>query len=93
LPNGVRTRRALILAAVIAGCGGGQSQTLDGGASDFGGPSCKAGNLAFAAAVDYAAGTAPRSIALGDLNGDGKLDLTVANGTSNNVSVLLNTSM
>ena len=32
----------------------------------------------------------PTSLALGDLNGDGKPDLTVANKGSNGVSVLLN---
>ena len=36
-----------------------------------------------------AAGDAPVSVALGDVNGDGRPDLAVANSTSNNVSVLL----
>jgi hypothetical protein len=35
------------------------------------------------------AGTQPLSIATGDFNGDGKLDLAVANGTDNTVSVFL----
>jgi hypothetical protein len=43
----------------------------------------------FSAAVNYAAGKDPRSVAVGDLNGDGKLDLVVANQDSRNVSVLL----
>jgi len=34
-------------------------------------------------------GDAPKSIAIGDVNHNGKLDLVVANGGSNNVSVLL----
>jgi hypothetical protein len=34
-------------------------------------------------------GTNPASVAVGDFNGDGKLDLAVANSASNNVSVLL----
>ena len=34
------------------------------------------------------AGTNPRSVAVGDFNGDGKQDLAVANDASNNVSVL-----
>ena len=43
----------------------------------------------FLAAVNYAAGTGPISVTVGDFNGDGKADLAVANGDSNNVSVLL----
>src|SRR5205823_6571764 len=39
--------------------------------------------------VNYAAGTTPRSVAVGDLNGDGKPDLAVANNGSNNLSILL----
>src|SRR5207249_4271662 len=46
----------------------------------------------FAAKQDFATGTTPRSITEGDLNGDGELDLAVANANSNTVSVLLNTS-
>ncbi len=37
----------------------------------------------------FAAGDRPRSVALGDLNGDGLLDLAVANSGSGDVSVLL----
>src|SRR5712691_6010400 len=36
------------------------------------------------------AGTLPVGIAAADFNGDGKIDLAVANSTSNNVSVFLN---
>lgn len=46
----------------------------------------------FAAKVDYETGTSPRSVAIGDLDGDGKLDLAVANRASNTVSVFENTS-
>ncbi|MFH0989286.1 MAG: FG-GAP-like repeat-containing protein, partial [bacterium] len=46
----------------------------------------------FSARTDFATGDYPRSISAGDLNGDGKLDLAVANLNSNSISVLLNTS-
>jgi|CZKY01.1.fsa_nt_gi hypothetical protein len=39
--------------------------------------------------VDYAVGSAPFSVAVGDFKGDGKLDLAVTNSASNTVSVLL----
>jgi hypothetical protein len=48
------------------------------------------GNGTFAAKVDYTTGNSPRSISIGDLNGDGKPDLAVANNSSNSVSVLRN---
>jgi hypothetical protein len=37
----------------------------------------------------YPAGTTPQGLAVGDLNGDGRQDIAVANHASNNVSVLL----
>ena len=45
-----------------------------------------------AAKVDIPTATNPRSIAIGDLDGDGKLDLAVANFGSSSVSVFRNTS-
>jgi len=40
--------------------------------------------------VTYGVGNNPRAVAMGDLDGDGDLDLVVANWGSDNVSVLLN---
>jgi FG-GAP-like repeat len=39
--------------------------------------------------VDYPTGTTPKSVAVGDFNGDGKLDLAVTNKDDNTVSILL----
>ena len=46
----------------------------------------------FAAPQDFAAGSQPFSVAIADLNGDGKPDLVVANIYDATVSVLLNTT-
>jgi 6-phosphogluconolactonase (cycloisomerase 2 family) len=46
----------------------------------------------FAAKVDFTTGSQPISVAIGDLDGDGKPDLAVANYTSNTVSLYRNTS-
>ncbi len=43
----------------------------------------------FVEAPQFATGVNPQAVASGDLNGDGKLDLVVANSTSNTISVLL----
>ncbi len=50
------------------------------------------GTISFAPKIDFAPGTNPTGISMGDLDGDGKADLAVANQTSNNISVLLNNS-
>lgn len=50
------------------------------------------GSISFADKVDFATGTTPWSIAVGDLDSDGKPDLAVANFNSNTVSIFKNTS-
>jgi gliding motility-associated-like protein len=46
----------------------------------------------FAAHVDFATGGSPNGIAIGDLDGDGKPEIVVANAFDNTVSILRNTS-
>jgi hypothetical protein len=45
----------------------------------------------FAPKVDFGTGTEPYSVAVGDFNGDGRLDIAVANLLSDTVSILLGT--
>ena len=47
------------------------------------------GDGTFQPAVNYTAGRAPGSVAVADLNNDGKLDLIVANSVDDSVSILL----
>lgn len=48
--------------------------------------------LSFAARIDSAAGSAAQSIAIGDLDLDGKPDLAISNSSAGTVSILRNTS-
>jgi hypothetical protein len=50
------------------------------------------GVISFAPKVDFVAGQNPRSVSVGDINGDGKLDIVVSNFNSHSVSVFRNTS-
>src|SRR5437660_1636293 len=45
--------------------------------------------VSFGSKTDFATGIQPTSVAVGDFNGDGKLDLAVANAGGNSVSILL----
>src|SRR5437867_1663522 len=47
--------------------------------------------VSFGAATPFSVGSFPESVAVGDFNGDGRLDLAVANTGSNTVSILLRT--
>ena len=47
------------------------------------------GDGTFEARLNYRTGKGPASVAIGDLNGDGKLDLVTANFSANTVSVFL----
>ncbi len=49
-----------------------------------------AGNISFAAKVDYTTGSSPLKVLIVDLDGDGKPDLAAVNQYSNSVSVLRN---
>ncbi|MEG3959227.1 FG-GAP-like repeat-containing protein, partial [Microcoleus sp. herbarium2] len=51
-----------------------------------------AGTPTFATKVDFTTGTGPYSVSMGDINGDGKPDLALANFNSNTASILLNTT-
>jgi hypothetical protein len=46
----------------------------------------------FAAKVDFATGSGPEYVAIGDIDGDGKPDLSVTNVNGNSVSIFRNTS-
>ncbi|HLO50807.1 MAG TPA: DUF4347 domain-containing protein, partial [Kamptonema sp.] len=50
------------------------------------------GVLGFNPKVDFTAGNNSVSVSIGDINGDGKPDLAVANFSSNTASILLNTT-
>ena len=50
------------------------------------------GVISFAAKVNFASGSFPKFLAIGDIDGDGKLDIAVTNNGSNTVSIFKNIS-
>src|SRR5260370_31413100 len=49
------------------------------------------GQVTFAPLVNYNAGTTPYTVAVGDFNADGKVDMAVPHFASNNISIVLGT--
>ncbi len=52
----------------------------------------QSGAASFTPQQTFQVGTGPRGVAVGDLNGDGRADIAVANSGNSNISVLLNTT-
>jgi photosystem II stability/assembly factor-like uncharacterized protein len=50
------------------------------------------GNISFAAIKEYVTGEDPYRVSIGDIDGDGKPDIAVANITTNNISIFRNIS-
>jgi hypothetical protein len=50
------------------------------------------GNISFASKINFSTGSAPLSVAIGDLTGDGRPDIIVANNGSDSVSIFRNVS-
>jgi hypothetical protein len=48
-------------------------------------------SVSYGSPVDFSVGSFPKSVAVGDLNGDGKMDMAVANNGGNTISILLGT--
>jgi hypothetical protein len=88
---------AAVALAGLSGCGliAGEETFVTRPTADAGPPEADAPTppkpcvVSFAAAANDVVGTGPTSVAAGDFNFDGKLDLVVANQFSSDVSVLL----
>ncbi len=50
----------------------------------------QSGSLSFASKQDFNTGTNPQGVAVADLDGDGKPDLVIANGSASTISILQN---
>ncbi|HEU4728300.1 MAG TPA: VCBS repeat-containing protein [Kofleriaceae bacterium] len=76
-------------------CAGGRACAIDadcfGGVCEPGANVCRGlGTVSFADATPYLAGAKPYAMFSGDMNGDGKIDLVVANEIGSSLSVFLN---
>ncbi len=80
---GAHSPRVCAVSGGASGSGGSGGHALDAGVAD-GRPTSAIG---FRAGVSYYTGTSPGSLAIGDLNGDGKPDLAVTAGSTNDSSV------
>ncbi len=89
--NGTFTVATVLSTTAFTYAQTGPAATSGGGTVSTGTVSILLGNGdgTFKAHVDFPVGPQPTSVAVGDFNGDGKLDLAVANQGSNNVSILL----
>ncbi len=63
----------------------------ESGLSVFSNQTSPGGKIQFSGPVTYKVGSSPWGIASGDLDGDGKIDLVVANGSDTTVSIFRNT--
>jgi len=90
---GIRAQRGILLAALLPGAVSFAQKVTFSPTSPRSPKSTSAvifaQTVSFSPATDFAVWTAPLSVAIGDFNGDGKLDLAVPNAGSNNVSILL----
>src|SRR5215469_5518173 len=83
---------ALALVLAVGMCGGlavAPQRVAAAGMIPASGGGCSTASFMQVAGSPFGAGTEPRSVAVGDFNGDGKPDLAVANFGSNNVTILL----
>jgi hypothetical protein len=100
LGTSIKTKAVVIDSLIAADLGGkGKSNLVATTGVNFGNNFCVSG---FGVAVlsqgsngnwaeaDYPTGTDPESVVAADMNGDGRLDLVVANAFSSSISILLN---
>jgi uncharacterized protein (TIGR03437 family) len=79
----------LVTIKAVDNCGATTIATFTLNVGVSGTPGCQGVSFTAPAGSPIAVGNAPRAIALGDFNNDGKPDLAVANSGANNITVLL----